>query len=966
MTTLQPGQTLGPYRIIEQIGQGGMATVYKAYHAAMDRYVAVKVLPQQLAESAEFAGRFQQEARTIANLEHARILPVYDSGEAGDQGGRGGVPYLVMRYLEAGTLKDRLKDGAPPLADTDRWFTQLAEALDYAHRRGVIHRDLKPSNALVDAQNDLYLTDFGIAKLLESGAHFTTTGAMVGTPAYMSPEQAQAEKVDQRTDIYSLGIILYEMVTGRVPFEAETPLAVVLKQINAPLPLPSSLKPDLSPAIERVLLKALAKNPVDRYGSAAEFLAAWKAALAEAPTARAIASPPTAKPIAPRAPARFPLPLVLGGLGAAALLLFGVVMLPRLFNRAAPEATAPASTPTEIALAATVSVITTDAPTAEPEATAPEAGTAASGWTSWTAVNDVAQAAFFGEEILTWSWGGITRWGRDGSLLGHLRPVEGLPHVIVHDVKVDADRGGFWAATEGGVGFFDGERWTVYDRQDGLDSPAITALALTSRGLVAGTSFSGVDGGGLFRFDGATWEAVPGFPSTGDSENAATLSYNVNVVLPIIQSDATTGLWVGTEHGLGRFDGATWTTFFEAQGLPGLRVYALLLDDGGGVWAGTENGAARFNGETFEPVERTLGRGIYGIVQAADGAYWFSGDGGLARFDAARGDWQIYSQDNGDLPAYTLTRSARDEDGTLYFGSFGGGLVRYDGQRFDSWVVPNSLSTGAYAGILLAPDGTLWFVQEYSAGVDRFDRAAGAWSRVSLPCEYCVPLAFDGEGNLWLGGEQGLWIAASGDPAHLTTTDGLPSDRVSAVAFDAQWVWVGTEAGVALVSANGVEQVLTTANAGFGSDLIHDLFAAPDGSMWVATAGGLSQRTPEGAWTHYGVGNPFKEGFDGVWSVAQDATGAVWAGTRSAGVYRWRNGEWEHFEGPDFMRGAPDANGGMWFGSYNSGASYFAGDEWQTFGMADGLIHPNVNRAYVDASGAVWFATSGGVSRYVP
>jgi serine/threonine protein kinase len=252
-----------------------MATVYKAYHAAMDRYVAIKVLPRQLAESPEFVGRFQQEARTIANLEHPHILPVHDYGESE------GITYLVMRFLDAGTLKERLQGSAPSLAEIDRLFAQLADALAYAHDHGVVHRDLKPSNVLVDARGNLFLTDFGIAKLLEASPQFTRTGAMIGTPAYMSPEQAQGLKVDQRSDIYSLGIILYEMVTGRVPYEAETPLAVVLKHLNEPLPIPSSVKPGISPAIERVILKALSKNVDDRFASVAEFQAAWRQAFNE-------------------------------------------------------------------------------------------------------------------------------------------------------------------------------------------------------------------------------------------------------------------------------------------------------------------------------------------------------------------------------------------------------------------------------------------------------------------------------------------------------------------------------------------------------------------------------------------------------------------------------------------------------------------------------------------------------------
>lgn len=282
MDHLLPGQMLGSYRIISQIGEGGMATVYKAYQASMDRNVAIKVLPSHLANNKEFAGRFQQEARIIANLEHPHILPVFDSGESD------GISYLVMRYLEAGTLKEKIESRPLSLNEIDRIFTQLAEALSYAHERGVIHRDLKPSNALIDSQGNLFLTDFGIAKLLENTSHFTKTDTVMGTPAYISPEQAQGQLVDRRSDIYSLGIILYEMVTGRVPFMADTPLAVIYKHVNAPLPPPSTIKKDIPPQIEQVILKALAKSPDDRFGSATEFIATWKRALSTGGTVQSM------------------------------------------------------------------------------------------------------------------------------------------------------------------------------------------------------------------------------------------------------------------------------------------------------------------------------------------------------------------------------------------------------------------------------------------------------------------------------------------------------------------------------------------------------------------------------------------------------------------------------------------------------------------------------------------------------
>jgi serine/threonine protein kinase len=292
MDNLQSGQMLGPYRIITQIGKGGMANVYKAYQPSVDRYVAIKVLPSQLAESQEFATRFHQEARIIAKLEHPHILPVFDYGESD------GVAYFVMRYLEAGTLRDKMEAGRPlPLNDIDRIFTQLAEALSYAHSFGIIHRDLKPANALIDSHGNIFLTDFGIAKLMESASpRLTQTDAIMGTPAYISPEQAQSQPVDQRSDIYSLGIILYEMVTGRVPFVADTPLAVLFKHISDPLPLPSLVKPDIPAPIEKVILKALAKEPKDRFSTADEFVAAWKRALEEKETVQRVSegtSPPT-------------------------------------------------------------------------------------------------------------------------------------------------------------------------------------------------------------------------------------------------------------------------------------------------------------------------------------------------------------------------------------------------------------------------------------------------------------------------------------------------------------------------------------------------------------------------------------------------------------------------------------------------------------------------------------------------
>lgn len=265
------GHSLGQYRIIEQIGEGGMATVFKAYQPSLERDVALKVLPPSFAKKGDFSERFSREAKAIANLHHPNILPVYDSGQ------EKGYSYIAMRYIaHAATLADRMKKGLSPSRIVDL-ITQIAAALDHAHQAGIIHRDIKPSNVLMDGDWPL-LSDFGLAKMVENAVELTGTGVGMGTPAYMSPEQGMGKKVDHRTDIYALGIILFEMLTRQVPHKAETPIATVMKRINDPLPLPRSLNPDIPEAVERVILKALAVDPNLRFNSAGEMARALKAA----------------------------------------------------------------------------------------------------------------------------------------------------------------------------------------------------------------------------------------------------------------------------------------------------------------------------------------------------------------------------------------------------------------------------------------------------------------------------------------------------------------------------------------------------------------------------------------------------------------------------------------------------------------------------------------------------------------
>jgi hypothetical protein len=259
------GKKLGQYEILAEIGHGGMATVYRGYQTSLNRSVAVKVLAGELAHDSGFRERFAREAHAVAQLAHPSILPVYDFGQDPETG----AVYFVTQLVEGGTLAARMNTLMPP-DEAARIVAQLARALDYAHACGIVHRDVKPSNVLMTREGHPLLSDFGIAKIMAE-TKLTQTGTSLGTPEYMSPEQAQGLSVDHRCDIYSLGVMLYAMLAGTLPFQADTPVALLHQHAYEPPPPLRERAPGVSRSLERIVMRALAKDPGQRFATAGEF-----------------------------------------------------------------------------------------------------------------------------------------------------------------------------------------------------------------------------------------------------------------------------------------------------------------------------------------------------------------------------------------------------------------------------------------------------------------------------------------------------------------------------------------------------------------------------------------------------------------------------------------------------------------------------------------------------------------------
>jgi predicted Ser/Thr protein kinase len=354
------GKTLGNYQIVEELGRGGMAVVYRAYQPSLNRDVAIKVLPPQLSFDQEFVERFQREAKAAAKLRHPNIVVIHDVGH------EDGTYYIVMEYLEGRTLKQLIQgEGRLPPERAAHIVEQVAAALDYAHQHGFIHRDVKPSNIFVGPDDHVTLTDFGIAKAASEAEQLTRTGMLVGTPEYMSPEQAAGSRVDYRTDLYALGVVLYQMLAGRVPYRGTTPHATLHAVIYEPPPPPRQINPSLPPALETVILRAVAKQPEQRFQRGADLASTLRAALTG--RAQPVVVPPGPETRIAPAHRRSLMPWIVTGLAVVLIAMVAVLAILLLGGDGGDATPAPATTQ-----AVALDTPTSDSgpiPTLEPTAT---------------------------------------------------------------------------------------------------------------------------------------------------------------------------------------------------------------------------------------------------------------------------------------------------------------------------------------------------------------------------------------------------------------------------------------------------------------------------------------------------------------------------------------------------------------------------------------------------------------------
>jgi len=988
------GKTLGVYQLIEQIGQGGMATVFKAYQPSMDRYVAVKVLPSHFTQDATFTARFAQEAHTLAHLEHPHILPVYDYGE------QEGITYLVMRYIDAGTLRELITErGAMDLRKIGRIMGQVGRALGHAHSQGIIHRDIKPSNVLIDASGNAFLTDFGIAKIVASSSNFTGTGAGIGTPAYMAPEQGMGKPLDHRCDIYAMGVMLYEMVTGQVPFDAETPLAVMMMHVYNPLPLPRLARPDLPETIERIILKSMAKSPDDRFQDVVEMVEILEQAASGVPTD--VALPPI--PGGPTAvftpiPAMPGTPVVADASGAST-----VVEGPSPSNVVEPitppaqAAGARITTQPEdqLVVIPPVAVAPSAAPPA-PSATglppAPSSVTRPSSmpfpwlWVGGGAAIVVLIVAAIllwpkifddGEDVVTTVAPAPTGTAQVAATEQPLPEPGGIlvasaGPIIDNSASAFAIDSGDW-----GTGIKSGE-WLCYGEDFRYTEAGCTSCRARFR-------FAAAEDG---LYDVWTW-----WPRGDDraTDTPFTLEYGGNsATIPVDQRRYGSGWYLlatapltsgatldaviaGSESG---YVNADAMRFVKAEGWSDYvnynALHAIALQ-GDYVWAGGALGLLRWSVkdsgyEIFTVEDGLPADWINDILFDSEERLWVATSSGVAQF--VDENWIVFDDQDG-LDSSNVTRLFEDDEGAIWATTAYGdrGLSYYDGKRWGEPPVP-SLPEGIYNPLSMVGNNE-WgvFVGTQYDGVAHYDGNEWKLPEGGSPIKKPVyAMALVGN-DLYTGFDLGAARVPLLDPGAVEVFPQLAKTPVySILSAEDDTIWFGGSGVYHYDPEAGTWDSFTSNDHPLLAQTVLDIEESEDG-VWFATMGGGLLMYDGATWYSWEV--PAVLGGMAVTSIIQDKEGALWFSHPGFGLTRYQpeTGSRRIFSAADGISDVAgalgvDSKGQVWLGSYGM-LHFYNGTRWQVLAPPE-LEYDTLLGVVFDSKDVMWVVQFGGLARHDP